>query len=280
VAPSRERDGTTEAARGFGPSVLLLPVLVLLAFALWHRTHGARERAAYDEAPAPPIESGRTEVEGWRGTFPWGDPPAVVIVELTPLHADGARQRFEATTLAARFQLPEGAPWRLSLRSGAQRGMASEALPVEGAGSTELAAPGTSTGAGEAERAATWPELVCRGLAVSGFQLLAEAAALDPIASLFAAPAGGLGARESVDLYFWLPAGSDSQRGAGEVGAARQEPCTLSLAGRSLTTLTPTALDAPRTSDSLATVDVAALEREESERRPGTKSATPPSTAR
>ena len=95
-----------------GPIVMIVPLLSLVAGALWMRS-----RVAPGAPPAAPaIDDPEAAVRGWR-TVAREDPR--VVAELFPLHADPERQAFEARALAGRLDLGPGEPWRLRLQIGA-----------------------------------------------------------------------------------------------------------------------------------------------------------------
>lgn len=209
------------ARRGLGPAWLLLPILSVLALALGRRAGLGGGDAGVHEAAPPPIESGRTSVEGWSASLPLKD-GAVLTARLVPLHVDASRQAFEAEALRSRFALAPGAPWRLTLRLAAAGGAANPSSP-------------------------NVTDLPLAGLDVEGFSPIVSAAApRDPVAALFAAPAGSLAPGQEVDLFLWR---------TGADGGAPTARALARVDGETLGVLLPTRLDAPRTSESLARMD-------------------------
>ena len=80
------------------------------------------------EVPLPTDELG--PVAGWRG-------PAALTAEgvevvLAPLHAEAARQAFDAQALEARFGLAPGEPWSLELSATDEDALAAFAAAAEG----------------------------------------------------------------------------------------------------------------------------------------------------
>jgi hypothetical protein len=131
-----------------GPLLLLVPLTVLAATLAWlpsRRPAGGR----YPEAP--PAGEAR-EVDAWSGSGAAGE--GRLVAALTRLHADPARQAFDAGALARRLALPPGEPWRLELRYEAPPGAEPWAVPaslgVRGEGGGALGAPARPSTAGGA----------------------------------------------------------------------------------------------------------------------------------
>ena len=88
--------------------MLVLPILCVLGLALGRRAGLGGGDVGELETSAPPIESGRTSVEGWSATLPLADGAAVLTARLAPLHVDAARQGFESAALLRRFAMGDG----------------------------------------------------------------------------------------------------------------------------------------------------------------------------
>lgn len=84
---------------------------VALAFSEWSPL---ARRAPADTGIATPARNGPLAVAGYAASvaLPGG---ARLHARLAPLHADPEQQAFDARALAARFALPDGAPYRLEL---------------------------------------------------------------------------------------------------------------------------------------------------------------------
>ena len=126
---------------------------------------------------------------------------ASFVARLTPLHADAGRQAFESAAMRERLALPEGEPWRLSLRRLADAaGAASPVGPVE-LGPVEVR-----------------DEV---GLALSSIpRSAAGAPGADPLRALVRAPSGPLQAGQSVDWILWGRAPTAHAHLAGLAGAS------------------------------------------------------------
>ena len=97
----------TRRASPVGPIVMIVPLLSLIAGALW-----MRDRVTSGPPPAPPDVADPDEaVAGWRTA---GE-DRFLTAELFPLHALAERQAFEALVLAERLDLATGEPYRLRL---------------------------------------------------------------------------------------------------------------------------------------------------------------------
>ena len=165
------------------------------------------QRSADERETLPPRASNpRSPVPAWDGRLE-GSSGAALVARLTPLHADPARQAFEAGVLAERLELGPGEPWRLSLgfEPGALAGPLAEldvgALRVDDELGTALApiaaGPASGTGAADPLRAL----LTCDGLACGERvdQVLWGRAPL-PGAVLAGIPEGCAGFRERLEL--------------------------------------------------------------------------------
>jgi len=94
--------------RAVGPIVMIVPLLSLIAGALW-----MRERVHEGPPPgAPSVADPDVRVAGWRTPVTGASP---LVAELFPLHADDERQAFEAERLRERLDLGPGEPFRLRL---------------------------------------------------------------------------------------------------------------------------------------------------------------------
>ena len=182
--------------------LLAAALAVLAGRVLEPRAGGQRQtlppRASNPRSPVPAFD-GRLEGSGG----------GVLVARLTPLHADPARQAFEARVLAERLELDAGEPWRLSLafEAGALADPLAEldvgALRVDDERGTALAPiaaePGSSTGAADPLRALLAPP---RGGLASGEQVdqVLWGRAPLPGAVLVGIPAAGFGSSERLEL--------------------------------------------------------------------------------
>jgi hypothetical protein len=101
----------TQDPSGVGPAVLLVPFLVGILGIFWVRS---RADGPLGERPLAPEETSVELVSLWTGELDFSG--GRLVAELGALHLDPARQEQDARTLASRFDLPEGQPWRLRVR--------------------------------------------------------------------------------------------------------------------------------------------------------------------
>ena len=152
-----------------------LAMLALAAYVVWW-LHPANAPHAPPAASNPdqPIAALSAEF-----TTPAG---AVVTARLAPLHADPSRQAFESASMRAHFALPEGQPWRLSLRYGAEA--AADSTPALALGAVEVSDD--------------------NGVALSSIPGIATGTEpADPLRALLLAPSGSLQAGQAVDWVLW-----------------------------------------------------------------------------
>ena len=169
------------------PLSILIPLLGLLAGLFWvkHNLHRDPGRPAQ-----PPQQASLSEVPGWRASLPWSGGGRLELV-LSPLHAEGARQRFDATALERRLGLGSGEAWRLNLE-----------LRGSGAGA------GGGDGGAADELALDEVRVVDReGEALRLHRLDSAASSpnrpADPVAVLFGPPAEALRSGQAVSLMLW-----------------------------------------------------------------------------
>jgi hypothetical protein len=148
----------------WAPWLLLAALLLLIASATWklaidsdRSRHGLPQVSDPDE----PIAAYRAEAHGPNGE--------VVTFLVAPLHADPARQRFEASALAERLALDSGEPWRL-----VRRGPATDPGT---AGTDELYAPLPPSGFSVRDGG---------GVALRSLEAPAAGGLVDPVRSAFA----------------------------------------------------------------------------------------------
>ena len=102
----------SDRLRGAWPALLTFALLFggAIGLSLVQGRYGRPEPAP----DAPPPASGEAAIAGWRG--PSDLAFAGLTLRLTPLHAEPARQAFDAAALAARLGLAtDGQPWRLEV---------------------------------------------------------------------------------------------------------------------------------------------------------------------
>ena len=136
-AQYRPLDFTTPPRRSSSVAWVFLPVVALLAFALWQRTEAPRTITDLGEPDAPDRQGASAVVDGWSGTVePAGG--VELRLRLEPLHPVVERQAFDATSLASRFRargvpsIRGAEPWRLTVaayRTG-ERSLDGTAEPV------------------------------------------------------------------------------------------------------------------------------------------------------
>ena len=187
--------------RGPGPLLVLLPALILaIVLALFFRRPPTLRRL-----DPPDVSDPDEAVPALFGSLCAADGSALAA-RLTPMHADPVRQSFEAATLRRRLDLPEGEPWRLSLR------WDPPSDPGGGAASGRLGSGGPARGEAVPERAelALGPVRIDdeQGLALAAleeraFGGAAESARADPLRALFGPPAGGLRSGQAADWILW-----------------------------------------------------------------------------
>jgi hypothetical protein len=196
---------------------LLLAASSALALLLYFAPRPSDHRRA-----APPDVSDPEEtIAAFAGELPAAD-GGWLVATLAPLHFDVRRQAFEREALQSKLHLPDGEPWRLSLRWEAPR---AEVGRQQGAGNDpdaveRLALQGCAVEDELGTALQPLPELPQDGdLPVS------------PLRTLLAPPVGSLGPGESLDWILWgrapglgasligLPEGS----GAGEAAKSSLE---------------------------------------------------------
>lgn len=108
---SRAVDGRQVAGRrAWNAGLVVVAVAVVLALLLVHRA-----RRSGPPARPPAVSDPEQVVAGYQGELV-GNGGSRLVASLSPLHADEARQAFDARALARRLRLGEGEPWRLELR--------------------------------------------------------------------------------------------------------------------------------------------------------------------
>lgn len=207
--------------------LLLLPAVLLLAFALWQRSR-VRTGPTLQGAPVAPEDSVQSgPVEGWEKRLSLGGAGDLEL-RLERLHPHDSRQAFDAAALAGRLgRGGEGAePWRLVISSRAPEGTDVGDVLV-----TSLAQV----------RVKGLEPLVHEGERPSRGRLS------DPLRTLLAFPDGDLRAGEAIDLVFW--------------GKAPEGRAIVTLPGvdrhgaEPKTALLPLARLGSRASQSIATLD-------------------------
>lgn len=170
-----------------GKLFLLLPLLTLTLGLVWMRASRQEEQ---QQLAAPPPRDQERPVAGWSGQADLED-GTLLVASLAPLHAGAREQAFDAATLAARYDLAPGQPWRLDLRrSRAAGGELTEQEPLA-LGALEL-------GAGSA------------GLTTLPAPRPSEGMPVDPVAILLAPPVEPLPAGREISVVLWGQApGSD-----------------------------------------------------------------------
>jgi len=166
-----------------GALLLVIPLLTVMLGALWAR-HGKSYPAGRRPTP-PPAAAASSGVGGWAGTatLPGG---GRLVARLAPLHADPARQAFDAAALARELGLGEGAPWRLVL-----------ALHPDPAGTGGR----TVTGVSLADvRIADDEGPALRSLAAP---VPSPSGVVDPVAAVMAPPTEPLESGREVSLFLW-----------------------------------------------------------------------------
>lgn len=168
-----------------GPWLLLFPLVFFALGAVWMM----QRRSAPPRPPSLPARSAEP-VPGWIGRLELE--AGALLAQLGPLHADPARQAFDRRTLAERFDLGPGEPWKLILRFGAPEGAESE--PEAAAGRWEL----------------DLELLAVVGSPGSRLAPLSSApgepgSPADPLRVLLAPPPGPLGPGRAVHLVLWGP---------------------------------------------------------------------------
>jgi hypothetical protein len=223
---SGEVDRPSSVRQLVRPALVLLPVLLVLV-GLFALKHGAR-RPRGEHARPPQVET-RAEIPGWSASVPHPLGGRREL-QLSPVHVDGARQRFEAVTRERRFGLEAGEAWRLNLRwvidpqdpgAGTATGQESGAGPATAQESGAGPATAQESGAGPATAQesgagpAPGPGLPLQRLQIAdggGVRLRPldlESAApgldrpADPVAVLFTPPREALAAGEGVSLILW-----------------------------------------------------------------------------
>ncbi len=210
--------------RGFGPLALLLPIVALLAFALWRQARGGALPSAVGTAEVPESERGAVPVDGYAGAFA-GPDGVLWTARLAPLHALPERQAFDAVALARRCGLPPGTPWRLTLERtspAAASGDAAALGAVRAAGFVEFPAPDQG----------------------------APDAPVDPVRTLLAARPFTLPVGAPRAVFLWRPESTGPTAESVELTLLMQEEST-SRAPLSIP-LAATRLVEPRAGDSLA----------------------------
>ncbi|MEM9802354.1 MAG: hypothetical protein AAGA20_18650 [Planctomycetota bacterium] len=168
---------------------VFVPVVALLAFAVWQRSRTLEDPASFGAPDAPERGGAGAIVSGWASRVELSD--VVLGLRLEPLHSLASRQAFDATALAARFRgaSPHGGalaeePWRLTLD-------ATSRAPVE-------------------QPRSALPDLA--SIRIEGLEPLvpvdgAQATRVvhDPLATLLQLPTGPLLEGRSCDLVFWGP---------------------------------------------------------------------------
>jgi hypothetical protein len=203
---SGEVDRPSSVRQLVRPALVLLPVLLVLV-GLFALKHGAR-RPRGEHARPPQVET-RAEIPGWSASVPH-PLGGRLDLKLSPLHVDGARQRFEAVTLERRFGREAGEAWGVNLRwesdpqgpgAGTATGQESGAGPATAQESGAGPAPGPGLPLQRLQ--------IADGGGVRLRPLDLESAApgldrpADPVAVLFTPPREALAAGEGVSLILW-----------------------------------------------------------------------------
>ncbi|MEM9379920.1 MAG: hypothetical protein AAGB93_08200, partial [Planctomycetota bacterium] len=193
--PYQPLDFATPRRRSSGVVWIFLPVVALLAFALWQRSEPRRTSTDLGVPDAPDRLGGSAVVDGWSAAVESAE-GFELRLRLEPLHPVVERQAFDATSLASRFRargkasIPGAQPWRLTL-SAPRRGDVSlqdPAVPVAVDDLSEVRIEGL--------------EPLVRGSANAGARD-ADGGVEDPLSALFGFPAAPLRAGERCDLVFW-----------------------------------------------------------------------------
>ena len=185
--PNEIRGGRIQCRGAASVWLLFLPALVLLAFALWQRTRPGGNASGYEPPGAPAQVAGAGSVAGWQKSIERSG--ARLVLRLESLHPTGTRQAFDASVLSERLEEAAngGEPWRLTLSAptpDAERGpiLIESLSDVRVSGMRPLVQPSAQS------------------------QATVVRATSDPLATLFALPAGPLHAGEECDVVFWGPA--------------------------------------------------------------------------
>ena len=166
---------------------ILIPLFGLLLGLFWvkYNLHWDPARPAQ-----PPKQVSTTEIPCWRASVPWPGGGHLKLV-LSPLHAEGARQRFEATALERRLGLASGEAWRLSLELHAGsdvQGKLDEGSPSEWALDRVRVVDRDGLALG-----------LCRLDSAAH----SDTGPADPVAVLFGPPAEALQLGQAVSLILW-----------------------------------------------------------------------------
>lgn len=168
--------------------------MVLLALAtLLHFAPRSTDRRP---AAPPDVSDPEETIAAFAGELPAAD-GGWLIATLAPLHFDARRQAFDRGALERRLALPDGEPWRLSLRWEAPR--------------LELDA-GVESGEARQEGSLRLSRISLKGIQVEDEQGLALAPlpalpesdeAISPLCTLLAPPTGSFGPGQTVDWILW-----------------------------------------------------------------------------
>jgi len=177
----------TEPSQAWTSSVwwLYVPVALLLGLALWQRMDRSGALTGFDEPSTPDSLSASAIVDGWSARVA----ESGLALRLEPLHPVAARQAFDASALAARFRdggrasSPDAQPWRLTVAAADGAPGAADVIDDLSAVRIEGLEP----------------------LVLAAGDVQAEAATMDPLATLFRFPQTALHAGETCDLVFWGP---------------------------------------------------------------------------
>lgn len=121
---------------GAGPSVMVLPLLVLVCWVLWARSDPSGPRG---ERAAPP-PAAEQQTQGWLGGLDLEE-GAGLEARLVSLHGEERRQDFDRAVLAARLGLGSGEPWLLELAYSSGAGGGAPSLSLEALGLISEAGP-------------------------------------------------------------------------------------------------------------------------------------------
>ena len=182
------------SAGGAQVLLLLLPAVLLLAFALWQRGRVRSGPAMQGEPTAPEDMVQKGPVEGWEKRLSLGA-AGDLDLRLERLHPHDARQSFDAIALAGRLgRKGEGAePWRLVLSS-----------PMASASSGDSSNGGSVGDVGDV-LLTDLSSVRIQGLEplVHGDERPVRGHGSDPLRTLLAFPDAELRAGQAVDLVFW-----------------------------------------------------------------------------
>lgn len=178
----------------------LLLGLALMLF-LQREPPGAPAEPPVVTSPEESVAAFTGELEGRAGGW--------LVATLSPLHADPARQAFEADSLRRRLGLAPGLPWRLSVHwSAPESSSAADARPSGALGTAGPARGEAPAPTGPAAiRLDAIRVLDDQGVALEGFPDVRPDAGgdvpIEPLATLLGPPHGSLAPGERADWVLW-----------------------------------------------------------------------------